>query len=151
MGAAQGGAVERGQGQAQADGSSLSGGQQQCLRIARGIAIKPEVILLDEPCSALDPISTAKIEELITELKTDYTVVIVKYNMQQAARCSDYTYMYLTWWSSARNRCSSSPRAKRPRITSPAASVESEEEQNMLDKHLSTQFDTELSSNLQPR
>ena len=77
-------------------GASLSGGQQQRLCIARGIAIKPEVLLLDEPCSALDPISTAKIEELIAELKTDYTVVIVTHNMQQAARCSDYTaYMYL--------------------------------------------------------
>jgi phosphate transport system ATP-binding protein len=77
-------------------GSSLSGGQQQRLCIARGIAIKPEVLLLDEPCSALDPISTAKIEELISELKSDYTVVIVTHNMQQAARCSDYTaYMYL--------------------------------------------------------
>jgi phosphate transport system ATP-binding protein len=80
----------------QQSGSSLSGGQQQRLCIARGIAIKPEVLLLDEPCSALDPISTAKIEELITELKSDYTVVIVTHNMQQAARCSDYTaYMYL--------------------------------------------------------
>ena len=78
------------------NGSSLSGGQQQRLCIARGIAIKPEVLLLDEPCSALDPISTAKIEELITELKNDYTVDIVTHNMQQAARCSDYTaYMYL--------------------------------------------------------
>ena len=67
-------------------GSSLSGGQQQRLCIARGIAIKPEVLLLDEPCSALDPISTAKVEELIVELKTDYTVVIVTHNMQQAAR-----------------------------------------------------------------
>ena len=77
-------------------GSGLSGGQQQRLCIARGIAIKPEVLLLDEPCSALDPISTAKVEELITELKQDYTVVIVTHNMQQAARCSDYTaYMYL--------------------------------------------------------
>jgi phosphate transport system ATP-binding protein len=77
-------------------GASLSGGQQQRLCIARGIAIKPEVLLLDEPCSALDPISTAKIEELITELKSDYTVVIVTHNMQQAARCSDLTaYMYL--------------------------------------------------------
>ena len=80
----------------QQNGSILSGGQQQRLCIARGIAIKPEVLLLDEPCSALDPISTAKIEELITELKSDYTVVIVTHNMQQAARCSDYTaYMYL--------------------------------------------------------
>ncbi len=77
-------------------GTSLSGGQQQRLCIARGIAIRPEVLLLDEPCSALDPISTAKVEELIAELKEDYTVVIVTHNMQQAARCSDYTaYMYL--------------------------------------------------------
>jgi phosphate transport system ATP-binding protein len=77
-------------------GNSLSGGQQQRLCIARGIAVRPEVLLLDEPCSALDPISTAKIEELITELKADYTVVIVTHNMQQAARVSDYTaYMYL--------------------------------------------------------
>ena len=77
-------------------GNGLSGGQQQRLCIARGVAIKPEVLLLDEPCSALDPISTAKIEELIAELKGDYTVVIVTHNMQQAARCSDYTaYMYL--------------------------------------------------------
>ncbi|HEY4999427.1 MAG TPA: phosphate ABC transporter ATP-binding protein PstB [Usitatibacter sp.] len=77
-------------------GHSLSGGQQQRLCIARGIAVRPEILLLDEPCSALDPISTAKIEELITELKADYTVVIVTHNMQQAARVSDYTaYMYL--------------------------------------------------------
>jgi len=77
-------------------GAGLSGGQQQRLCIARGIAIKPEVLLLDEPCSALDPISTGKIEELIHELKADYTVVIVTHNMQQAARSSDYTaYMYL--------------------------------------------------------
>jgi len=80
----------------QQSGSSLSGGQQQRLCIARGIAIKPEVLLLDEPCSALDPISTGKVEELIVELKNDYTVVIVTHNMQQAARCSDFTaYMYL--------------------------------------------------------
>jgi phosphate transport system ATP-binding protein len=77
-------------------GASLSGGQQQRLCIARGIAIKPEVLLLDEPCSALDPISTGKIEELIVELKKDYTVVIVTHNMQQAARVSDRTaYMYM--------------------------------------------------------
>jgi phosphate transport system ATP-binding protein len=77
-------------------GHSLSGGQQQRLCIARGIAVKPEVLLLDEPCSALDPISTAKVEELIAELKNDYTVVIVTHNMQQAARVSDLTaYMYL--------------------------------------------------------
>jgi len=77
-------------------GNSLSGGQQQRLCIARAIAVKPEIMLLDEPCSALDPISTAKVEELIAELKNDYTVVIVTHNMQQAARVSDYTaYMYL--------------------------------------------------------
>jgi phosphate transport system ATP-binding protein len=77
-------------------GLSLSGGQQQRLCIARGVAVKPEVLLLDEPTSALDPISTAKIEELIDELKQDYTITIVTHNMQQAARCSDYTaYMYL--------------------------------------------------------
>lgn len=77
-------------------GSSLSGGQQQRLCIARGIANKPEVLLLDEPTSALDPISTAQIEELIAELKTQYTIVMVTHNMQQAARVSDYTaYMYL--------------------------------------------------------
>ncbi len=80
----------------QQSGMSLSGGQQQRLCIARGIAIRPEVLLLDEPTSALDPISTAKVEELVTELKNDYTVVIVTHNMQQAARVSDYTaYMYL--------------------------------------------------------
>ena len=79
-----------------ANGLSLSGGQQQRLCIARTVAVKPEVILLDEPCSALDPISTAKIEELIDELKTDYTIAIVTHNMQQAARVSDYTaFMYL--------------------------------------------------------
>ncbi len=77
-------------------GLSLSGGQQQRLCIARGVAVKPDVLLLDEPTSALDPISTVKIEELISELKEDYTIAIVTHNMQQAARCSDYTaYMYL--------------------------------------------------------
>jgi len=74
----------------------LSGGQQQRLVIARAIAIEPEVVLLDEPCSALDPISTAKVEELIIELKERYTIVIVTHNMQQAARVSDFTaYMYM--------------------------------------------------------
>ena len=79
-----------------ASGLSLSGGQQQRLCIARTIAIQPEVILLDEPCSALDPISTARVEELIDELKARYTIAIVTHNMQQAARVSDYTaFMYL--------------------------------------------------------
>ena len=79
-----------------ASGLSLSGGQQQRLCIARTVALKPDVILLDEPCSALDPISTARVEELIDELKGQYTIAIVTHNMQQAARCSDYTaFMYL--------------------------------------------------------
>ena len=77
-------------------GNSLSGGQQQRLCIARAVANKPEVVLLDEPTSALDPISTAHIEELVTELKKDYTIAMVTHNMQQAARCSDFTaFMYL--------------------------------------------------------
>ncbi len=79
-----------------ANGQSLSGGQQQRLCIARTVAVRPEVILFDEPCSALDPISTAKIEELIDELTDDYTIAIVTHNMQQAARVSDFTaFMYL--------------------------------------------------------
>ena len=78
------------------NGQSLSGGQQQRLCIARTVAVRPEVILFDEPCSALDPISTAKIEELIDELTDDYTIVIVTHNMQQAARVSEFTaFMYL--------------------------------------------------------
>ena len=77
-------------------GTSISGGQQQRLCIARAIALQPEVILMDEPCSALDPIATAKIEELIVSLKHDYTVIIVTHNMQQAARVSDFTaFLYL--------------------------------------------------------
>ena len=77
-------------------GLGLSGGQQQRLCIARSVAVQPEVILFDEPCSALDPISTAKVEELIEELAEDYTIAIVTHNMQQAVRVSDYTaFMYL--------------------------------------------------------
>ncbi|MBV9431455.1 MAG: phosphate ABC transporter ATP-binding protein PstB [Hyphomicrobiales bacterium] len=79
-----------------ASGTSLSGGQQQRLCIARTVAVKPEVILFDEPCSALDPISTSRIEELIDELSSSYTIAIVTHNMQQAARVSDHTaFMYL--------------------------------------------------------
>ena len=75
---------------------SLSGGQQQRLCIARAIAVEPTILLMDEPCSALDPIATAKVEELIKELKKDYTIVIVTHNMQQASRVSDYTaFMFL--------------------------------------------------------
>jgi phosphate transport system ATP-binding protein len=80
----------------QESGASLSGGQQQRLCIARALAIEPEVILMDEPCSALDPVATAKIEELITKLKETYTVIVVTHNMQQAARISDLTgFLYL--------------------------------------------------------
>jgi phosphate transport system ATP-binding protein len=75
-------------------GISLSGGQQQRLCIARALAVKPEILLMDEPCSALDPIATAKVEELIHSLKVNYTVVIVTHNMQQAARCSDKTAFF---------------------------------------------------------
>jgi phosphate transport system ATP-binding protein len=78
----------------QEPGTSLSGGQQQRLCIARAIAVNPEVILMDEPCSALDPIATAIIEDLIDELKTNYTIVIVTHSMQQAARVSDYTAFF---------------------------------------------------------
>ena len=79
-----------------ASGLSLSGGQPQRLCVARSIAVRPEVLLLDEPASALDPISTAKLEETISELKADYTIVIVTHNLQQAARIADYTgFMYL--------------------------------------------------------
>ena len=77
-------------------GSSLSGGQQQRLCIARALAVEPEVLLMDEPCSALDPTATAKIEELITQLKRDYTIIIVTHNLQQASRVSDFTaFFYL--------------------------------------------------------
>jgi len=75
-------------------GLALSGGQQQRLSIARAVAVEPEVILMDEPCSAIDPVATAKIEELIEELKSTYTIVIVTHNMQQAARVSDYTAFF---------------------------------------------------------
>jgi phosphate transport system ATP-binding protein len=75
-------------------GGGLSGGQQQRLCIARAIAVQPDVLLMDEPCSALDPISTLAIEDLITELKKDYTIVIVTHNMQQAARVSDQTAFF---------------------------------------------------------
>jgi len=84
-------------------GLSLSGGQQQRLCIARAIAVRPEIILMDEPASALDPIATLKIEELMQELKKDYTIVIVTHNMQQAARASDYTAMMMLTEDSKRS------------------------------------------------
>lgn len=85
---------------------ALSGGQQQRLCIARAMAVSPSVLLMDEPASALDPISTAKVEELIHELKKDYTIVIVTHNMQQAARVSDKTAFSIweKWWSSIRRK-----------------------------------------------
>ena len=105
----------------------LSGGQQQRLCIARTVAVKPEVMLLDEPCSALDPISTAKIEELIDELKDDYTIVIVTHNMQQAARVSDFTaFMYLGELVEfgTTDKMFTTPNDRGPRTTSPAASAD---------------------------
>ena len=115
---------------------ALSGGQQQRLCIARAIAVKPEVILMDEPCSALDPIATAKIEDLMQELARDYTIVIVTHNMQQAARVSDRTAFFTAevddaaacgtaaWSSSTRPAASSPTRpTSAPRTTSPAASA----------------------------
>ena len=86
----------RGQGPAEASALGLSGGQQQRLCIARAIAVEPEVILMDEPCSALDPIATARIEDLMGEIKSEYTIVIVTHNMQQAARVSDRTAFFFT-------------------------------------------------------
>ena len=114
---------------------ALSGGQQQRLCIARALAVEPEVILLDEPASALDPISTAAIEDLMHELKRDYTLVIVTHNMQQAARVADMTAFFSleveettatgSWSSTTRPRRSSPTRpTSEPRTTSPAASDE---------------------------
>ena len=115
---------------------ALSGGQQQRLCIARTIAVKPEVILMDEPCSALDPIATSKIEDLMHDLAEDFTIVIVTHNMQQAARVSDRTAFFTAdvddagvrhgrWSSSTRRRTSSPTRAtSAPRTTSPAASAD---------------------------
>ena len=109
-------------------GLSLSGGQQQRLCIARAIAVQPEVLLLDEPASALDPISTQRIEELIDELKVDYCIAIVTHNMQQAARSSDYTAFHVSRRIDRvrRDRARSSPIREKsvPRITSPAASAD---------------------------
>ena len=115
-------------------GSGLSGGQQQRLCIARAIAVQPDVLLMDEPCSALDPISTLAIEDLINELKKDYTIVIVTHNMQQAARVSDYTGVLQHRGHrqarqarrDGRDQDDLLParRRRRPRTTSPAASAD---------------------------
>ena len=111
----------------------LSGGQQQRLCIARAIAVEPQVLLMDEPCSALDPISTSAIEDLIHELKTDYTIVIVTHNMQQAARVSDETGFFnleaagqpghLVEFNSTQ-KMFANPDNPPPRRTSPVASAE---------------------------
>jgi ABC-type methionine transport system ATPase subunit len=107
---------------------SLSGGQQQRLCIARAIAIRPEIILMDEPASALDPIATTKIEELILDLKKEFTIVIVTHNMQQATRISDSHRVLSTSANSssttATAKSSPTPPRSRPRITSPAASAD---------------------------
>ena len=113
-----------------ASGLGLSGGQQQRLCIARAIAVEPEVLLMDEPCSALDPIATARIEDLMQEIKDQYTIIIVTHNMQQAARVSDRTAFFTTevnetatparacWWSTtAPTRCSPTPATSAPRTT----------------------------------
>ncbi len=109
-------------------GMSLSGGQQQRLCIARAIAVQPEVLLMDEPASALDPIATSKVEELINELKRDYTIVIVTHNMQQATRVADQTAFFLLWassWNSRRRGICSTTRAKsRRKPTSPGGLVD---------------------------
>ena len=107
----------------------LSGGQQQRLCIARALAVQPEVLLMDEPTSALDPGSTMKVEELMSELKENYTVVIVTHNMQQAARISDKTAFFLlvSWWRRApRRRSSARRRTNAQRIIFPAGSAERE-------------------------
>ena len=114
-------------------GIGLSGGQQQRLCIARAVAVHPQVLLMDEPCSALDPISTLAVEDLINELKGDYTIVIVTHNMQQAARIADYTAFFNlrpsaspATWSTSRTlpRCSTTPRTLKPSATSPVVSAD---------------------------
>ena len=121
-----------------ASGMGLSGGQQQRLCIARAIAIDPEVLLMDEPCSALDPIATARIEDLMQEIKDQYTIVIVTHNMQQAARVSDRTRLLhhrgeprratpapgCSSSATAPTRCSRTRATSEPRTTSPAGSDE---------------------------
>ena len=139
-------------GKLNANGLSLSGGQQQRLCIARTVSVRPEVILFDEPCSALDPISTAKIEELIDELKSEYTIVIVTHNMQQAARVSDLTaFMYLGESGRVRHhrpRCSPPRATSARRITSPAGSADAcgavQARTTTMSEHIAKAFDADL-------
>jgi phosphate transport system ATP-binding protein len=124
----------------------LSGGQQQRLCIARAVALKPDVLLLDEPTSALDPIATSRIEQLIAELASDFTIAIVTHNMQQAARCSDFTaFMYLGELVEfgRPKSCSPNPARNRPRTTSPAASAE-EPHMHQTSEHIVKSYDEEL-------
>ncbi len=120
-------------------GLGLSGGQQQRLCIARAIAIKPEIILMDEPASALDPIATARIEELILDLKQDFTIVIVTHNMQQAARISDHTaFFYLGELIEydTTTKIFTNPARNKPKIMSPAGSGERSPMQTHFEKEL---------------
>ncbi len=110
-----------------ASGIGLSGGQQQRLCIARAIAVEPRIILMDEPCSALDPVATSKVEDLIQSLKKHYTIVIVTHNMQQAGRCSDDTaffYLGRLIEFGQTEKIFTNPCKSRLRITSPADSAE---------------------------
>ena len=127
-------------------GYGLSGGQQQRLCIARALAVEPQIVLMDEPCSALDPIATAKIEELIHDTETHYTIVIVTHNMQQAGRCSDHTaffYLGSLIEFGPTSKIFSHPQKNRPRITSPADSVD---KKGMVAKHILGTFDEALAS-----
>ena len=126
-------------------GTGLSGGQQQRLCIARAIAVNPEVILMDEPCSALDPIATARVEELIDELRQNYTIVIVTHSMQQAARVSQRTAMFHLGYlveEGPTDRCSPIRASGRRRTTSPAASAE--RTRDGMAQHIVTSFEDEL-------
>ena len=141
----------------------LSGGQQQRLCIARTIAVKPEVILMDEPCSALDPIATARIEDLMAELRDDYTIVIVTHNMQQAARVADRTAFFTAEAAEGHGRPHRPPRRVRrddqdlqhpartpaPRTTSPAASADRSSHAGLGDRATCTPFSHGMAGRIQ--
>ena len=128
-------------------GTGLSGGQQQRLCIARAIAVNPEIILMDEPCSALDPIATAKIEELIDELRKNYTIIIVTHSMQQAARVSQRTAFFHLGElveEGPTEEMFTSRTISAPRTTSPAASAEGRTEDHGMTDHIAKAFDVDL-------